>query len=387
MTDELQRPAGGLTEPAAFTGSIESLGFTSGEASSAPAIVLPAAEVALTSRRALREAERAATRRSGRPAPAASALEPAATAPAVFGPVTPTRSPAPAFVAPDVPAPGIAAAAPVAAAAPSGRRAHGAVQRPAPRPQMRHGVQASRLPLIRRIAQRALPPTVMVAVAGLLIGTTVPANALLRPSDVAASAAIEATRVAEGPVAEPSQVLEMSANVAAAPVATRDDWTVTSYVEVLRAKYGNRDYSYTTTGVGAVRWPFPFASPVSSGFGQRVSPCRGCSSNHRGTDFTPGDGTPIQVVADGVVSSLDEGWSFGEHVFIDSVVNGQNVTILYAHMQEGSSPLVPGQVVSAGDFVGLVGNSGASTGPHLHLETRIDGIPVDSFAWLLANAS
>ena len=368
MTDELQRPAGELPEsPTAFTGSIESLGFTSGEAPSTPAIVLPAAHVALTSRRALREAERAASRRG-------SAARTFAASSVVPAPSTPEGAVAAIIVAP----------------AASGRRAHRAVVRPAPRPQMQHGIHPSRVPMMRRIAQRALPPTVMLAVAGLLIGTTVPANALFRPSDVAASTNLSsiATGASAEKSTEPAQVLEMNAAATAiAPVASRDDWSVTSYVEILRAKYGNRDFTYTTTGTGAVRWPFPFATTISSGFGDRVAPCRGCSSYHRGTDFTPGYGTPIQAVADGVVSDKQEGWSYGAHVFIDHVINGQKVTTLYAHMESGSSPLVPGQVVAAGDFVGLVGNTGASTGPHLHLEVRLDGIPVDPFAWLTTNAS
>lgn len=256
---------------------------------------------------------------------------------------------------------------------------------------MRHGGQPSRLPIARRIAQRALPPTVMLAVAGLLIGTTVPANALFRPADVAASTGLTSleTVAPAAKSAEPAQVLEMSTTAAAAnaPVASRDDWSVTSYAEILRAKYGNRDFTYSTSGTGAVRWPFPFATTISSGYGDRSAPCRGCSSYHRGVDFTPGYGTPIQAVADGVVSDLQEGWSYGTHVFIDHVINGQRVTTLYAHMEAGSTPLVPGQQVKAGDFVGLVGDTGASTGPHLHLEVRLDGIAVDPFAWLTTHAS
>lgn len=349
MTDEFQQPAGEFpSSPAAFTGSLESLGFGNIEQSPTAAIVLPAAEVAATSRRALRESERSASshrsRRSAKRAPSHPQTTPAL---------------------------------PIAVA-------------PAPRPVMRHGVQPSRLPIARRIAQRALPPTVMLAVAGLLIGTTVPANALFRPGDVAASTGLTslATVASAEKSAEPAQVLELStAAAAAAPVASRDDWSVTSYAETLRAKYGNRDFSYTTSGTGAVRWPFPFATTISSGYGDRAAPCRGCSSYHRGTDFTPGYGTPVQAVADGVVSAQKEGWSYGEHVFIDHVINGQKVTTLYAHMEAGSSPLVPGQPIKAGDFVGLVGNTGASTGPHLHLEVRLDGIAVDPFAWLTVNAS
>ena len=363
--------------PSTITGSLESLGFSDREAPSTEAIVLPAAQVAATSRRALREAERAAaapTRRSqrasakparsGKPARAAKAARTAAIEPAAS-----TTAPAPRTVA----------------------HAHRAVERPAARPTMRHGSHPSRVPMLRRIARRALPPTVMLAVAGLLIGTTVPANALFRPGEVAEATGLTslATVASAAKTTEPAQVLEMSAaaTTAAAPAATRDDWTVTSYAEILRAKYGNRDFTYTTTGTGAVRWPFPFATTISSGYGDRVAPCRGCSSYHRGTDFTPGYGTPIQAVADGVVSDLQEGWSYGTHVFIDHVINGQKVTTLYAHMETGSSPLVPGQEVKAGDFVGLVGNTGASTGPHLHLEVRLDGVPVDPFAWLTQNAS
>lgn len=400
VTDELQRPAGELpASPAALTGSLEALGFTRGEVSSnsaesarpasavsATSIVLPAAEMAATSRRALREAERASARRSGRPAPR---VEPAANVVPVVAPTQAAEQPA-AFASSRRSTRVAEHAAPAARVAEHRAPGHRAAERPTPRPTMRHGVHPSRVPLLRRIARRALPPTVMLAVAGLLIGTTVPANALFRPGDVAESTGLTSlsTVASAAKSSEPAQVLEMSAAAtAAAPAASRDDWTVTSYAEKLRAKYGNRNFTYTTSGTGAVRWPFPFATTISSGYGDRVAPCRGCSSYHRGTDFTPGYGTPIQALADGVVSDLQEGWSYGTHVFIDHVINGQRVTTLYAHMESGSSPLVPGQAVAAGDFVGLVGNTGASTGPHLHLEVRLDGVAVDPFVWLTRNAS
>jgi murein DD-endopeptidase MepM/ murein hydrolase activator NlpD len=230
----------------------------------------------------------------------------------------------------------------------------------------------------------------MLAVAGLLIGTTVPANALIRPGQVAIMTgltSLSAVASAEKST-EPAQVLEMNPmpDAGAATEASRDDWTVTSYVETLRARYGNRDFSYSTTGSGVVRWPFPFATTISSGFGDRVAPCRGCSSYHLGLDFTPGYGTPIQAIADGVVSAVEASGAFGTHVFIDHVINGQRVTSVYAHMVSRSSPLVVGQSVTAGDIVGLVGNTGASTGAHLHFEVRVDGTAVDPFTWLRRNA-
>jgi len=254
---------------------------------------------------------------------------------------------------------------------------------------------ARRAPLAARIAQKTFPPVVMLAVVALLIGTNVPAVALLDPEATPASAAFSsvsaaATGGSESSAAarEPAQVLEVATSAeAVAPVATRDDWTVTSYAEVLRERYGSRTFAFTTSGTGAVRWPFPTAVTISSGFGGRSAPCYGCSSYHQGLDFTPGAGTPIYSIADGVVTASTEGGTFGNHVYIDHLINGQRVTSLYAHMQWGSSPLVVGQAIKAGEFVGQVGSTGASTGAHLHLEVHLDDVPVDPYAWLTANAS
>jgi murein DD-endopeptidase MepM/ murein hydrolase activator NlpD len=56
-------------------------------------------------------------------------------------------------------------------------------------------------------------------------------------------------------------------------------------------------------------------------------------------------------------------------------------------MRYGSVRVAEGQQVKVGDILGLVGNTGESTGPHLHLEIHLDGVPVDPFAWLKANAN
>src|SRR5690606_21966680 len=95
-----------------------------------------------------------------------------------------------------------------------------------------------------------------------------------------------------------AQSLEMDES-APATAASRDGWSVTSWAELLRQRYGTRDYSYTV-GSGAIRWPFPYAVPISSGFGERVAPCRGCSTHHQGIDFNPGSGAAIFAIADGV---------------------------------------------------------------------------------------
>jgi murein DD-endopeptidase MepM/ murein hydrolase activator NlpD len=144
-----------------------------------------------------------------------------------------------------------------------------------------------------------------------------------------------------------------------------------------------------TSGSGGfdVRWPFASPSPVSSGFGPRKAPCGGCSSNHKGLDFNPGSGTPIQAIAGGVVrSAVSSDSGLGVHVILEHEIDGTKVTSTYAHMQFGSVPLTKGQVVAAGDPVGRVGNTGASTGAHLHLEIAIGGKQIDPYAWLKAFA-
>jgi murein DD-endopeptidase MepM/ murein hydrolase activator NlpD len=99
-----------------------------------------------------------------------------------------------------------------------------------------------------------------------------------------------------------------------------------------------------------------------------------------------GNGAPIFAIADGVVTAAKFGGGYGQHVYLEHDINGRSVLTVYAHMQRGSSPLRVGDVVEVGDFIGLVGSTGISTGPHLHFEVRIEGEYVDPFAWLKENA-
>lgn len=253
-------------------------------------------------------------------------------------------------------------------------------------------VSAQRMPLSRRIAKKTFPPVVMLAVAALLVGTSVPANALFDPEAPPASLALSSLSAMK---AEPAEIVELEGQVIEAEVAdelvaaaaTRDEWGVTSYAEMLTLRYGSISYAYSTSGAGAVRWPFAFAAPIVSAFGDRAAPCYGCSSYHRGLDFDAGYGAPIGAIADGVVTYVGYGGGWGYRVEIEHVVNGQKVTSLYAHMIDASSSMQVGQPIVTGQLVGAVGSTGLSTGPHLHLEIHIDDIPVDPYAWLVANAS
>jgi murein DD-endopeptidase MepM/ murein hydrolase activator NlpD len=180
----------------------------------------------------------------------------------------------------------------------------------------------------------------------------------------------------------------LTATGAAAPVV-RDQFSVIPppfQLKVESVEYSSlSQMTFTNIPTSDVQWPFA-SSRVSSDFGPRVSPCSGCSSNHRGVDFVPGVGTPISAVADGVVRVVrNDSGGFGTHVVIDHVLDGVPVSSTYAHMQVGSVPLSVGQAVSVGDTVGQVGNTGNSTGPHLHLEIKVKDAPVDSFAFLKAN--
>ncbi|MFK4729499.1 M23 family metallopeptidase [Agromyces mediolanus] len=162
---------------------------------------------------------------------------------------------------------------------------------------------------------------------------------------------------------------------------------VDSYVAGKAATTG--DYAQTASTFvnysGAIQWPFLTGVPISTDFGPRVPPCAGCSSFHKGIDMNPGDGSPIQAIAAGVVrevSAVDNG-GLGVYAVIDHIVDGEQVSSVYAHMREGSLALSVGQVVAVGDLVGNVGNTGQSTGPHLHFEILLDGVtPTDPVAWL-----
>ncbi|WP_165397346.1 M23 family metallopeptidase [Microterricola gilva] len=139
---------------------------------------------------------------------------------------------------------------------------------------------------------------------------------------------------------------------------------------------------------GGIVWPYPFEARINGGFGPRDAPCDGCSTFHDGVDFGGGDGTPIQSIADGVVVvATNDGGGLGTHVEIQHVVGGRTITSSYSHMQYGSLGMSVGDAVVAGQFVGLTGTTGQSTGPHLHFELFYeDGVRIDGYAWLAENA-
>jgi len=123
---------------------------------------------------------------------------------------------------------------------------------------------------------------------------------------------------------------------------------------------------------GATEFVWPVHGPISSPFGPRIHPIYGAPSFHTGIDIAVPEGTPVRAAASGTVTFA--GWyeGFGVLVVID---HGNGYESYYAHL---SKLLVSaGQSVSAGDVIALSGNTGLSTGPHLHFEVRYFGTPVD----------
>lgn len=240
---------------------------------------------------------------------------------------------------------------------------------------------SKRKPFKRRLLSKLMTLGAMVGAGLMMVSTSLPANAFYSGNDQYA---------AEGAVTAPAEakVQALMAQPEAALSVVRDGYTTTSFREQIFLRYGNRNFFYTNDPNGTIQWPFAIAVPISDGYGPRVAPCPGCSTFHHGVDFTPGLGAHIQAIADGVVIGVDDlDWSFGEHVLIAHVINGVHIESLYAHMEVGSIKVKVGQQVKVGDELGLVGSTGESTGPHLHLEIHINGVPVDPFAWLKANAN
>jgi murein DD-endopeptidase MepM/ murein hydrolase activator NlpD len=108
---------------------------------------------------------------------------------------------------------------------------------------------------------------------------------------------------------------------------------------------------------------------------------------HEGIDFVPGNGAPIQAIADGTVRiATEQGGAFGVTVYIDHVIDGSVITSHYSHMQYGSLQVKAGDTVKVGDIVGKTGNTGRSYGAHLHFELIVNGTTIDPMPWLRENA-
>jgi murein DD-endopeptidase MepM/ murein hydrolase activator NlpD len=117
---------------------------------------------------------------------------------------------------------------------------------------------------------------------------------------------------------------------------------------------------------------------VTSQFGYRISPYTGIREFHKGLDIANRQGTPIIASADGTVTSVSFNTILGKFMIID---HGHGVITKYAHIQKALKK--DGEEVKRGDTIALIGNTGRSTGPHLHYEVFLNGIPVNPTKYIL----
>lgn len=113
-------------------------------------------------------------------------------------------------------------------------------------------------------------------------------------------------------------------------------------------------------------------SRVSSGYGMRFHPISGTRKPHMGVDYAAPTGTPVRTIGDGVVEFAGVQRGYGNVIYVR---HRNNQMTVYAHLSRIG--VRKGQRVDQGDFIGAVGSTGASTGPHLHLEFRDNGVHVD----------
>jgi len=127
---------------------------------------------------------------------------------------------------------------------------------------------------------------------------------------------------------------------------------------------------------------WPVDGKLESGFGGRRNPFGGSSYEfHDGQDIVVPAGTPVVAGANGIATFV--GWQngYGRLVVID---HGGGLTTRYGHLSEFD--VEQGHQVSRGEFIGRVGSTGRSTGPHLHYEVRINDNPVNPMQYLLTSA-
>ena len=148
------------------------------------------------------------------------------------------------------------------------------------------------------------------------------------------------------------------------------DWSYVDRILVVAATYG-----LGGEWQGGLKWPVPGYYGISSYFGQ-VDEARG-PTPHTGIDIPAPIGTPVHAAAGGVVQAVTMDSICGLGIVI---AHRENVRTVYCHLSEAW--VAPGQAVQQGEVIGAVGNTGQSTGPHLHLGVIVDGKAVDPLLFL-----
>jgi murein DD-endopeptidase MepM/ murein hydrolase activator NlpD len=123
---------------------------------------------------------------------------------------------------------------------------------------------------------------------------------------------------------------------------------------------------------------WPIMGWVTSGFGFRTNPFTGLNQMHEGLDISNRPGTLVFAPADGIVSDAGNDLAFGKILVIS---HGFGITSRYGHLNKLLVNV--GQRVKRGDKIAEVGMTGKTTGPHLHYEVRLNGIPINPMRYIL----
>jgi murein DD-endopeptidase MepM/ murein hydrolase activator NlpD len=213
----------------------------------------------------------------------------------------------------------------------------------------------------------------MAMIALFAIGTSLPALAVNPEPPQATAASAEKTADLQSVTA---------AGTTSIPVE-RDGYTITeapepaSYTEVA----SNGVYASLSPGqLSDQGWALPVLGRISSPFGSRPNkPVDGVGDFHNGTDIAAPCGQPVFAATAGKVVTSGSQGSYGNWVLID---HGNGIETGYAH---NSQLLVDsGQLVVAGEIIAIVGSTGASSGCHVHFETRVDGESINAVSFMSA---
>lgn len=123
---------------------------------------------------------------------------------------------------------------------------------------------------------------------------------------------------------------------------------------------------------------WPTLGWVTSDFGFRNNPFTGLTQMHEGLDISNRQGTEVCAPADGIVSDIGNDWAHGKIVILS---HGFGITTRYSHLDKTFTKV--GQRVKRGEKIAEIGSTGKSTGPHLHYEVRLNGIPVNPMRYIL----
>jgi murein DD-endopeptidase MepM/ murein hydrolase activator NlpD len=122
---------------------------------------------------------------------------------------------------------------------------------------------------------------------------------------------------------------------------------------------------------------WPVEGRITGSFGERIDPFNGEGAFHRGIDIAADYGQPVVAPADGIVNFADFYSGYGRLVEIE---HSNGITTRFGHLS--GFAIISGQNIHRGEVIGYVGNSGRSTGPHLHYEVWIKSSPVNPYKYL-----